>query len=458
MPRGRRTDLMAEAKNILTPTLLNRAAKQLLEDNLQRIWVEGEISNLARPASGHLYFSLKDARAQIRCALFRPRSTRLAFRPEDGDRVLVRGKVSLYEVRGDYQLIAEHMEPAGEGALRREFERLKAKLEAEGLFAAELKQDLPPFPKRIGVITSPSAAAFQDVLKVLGRRWPLAPIRLYPTAVQGEQAAAEIAAALRYALQESVCDVLILTRGGGSLEDLWCFNDEQLAREVAASALPVVAAVGHEIDFTLVDFVADLRAPTPSAAAEQVVPNQLDIRQRLSQLHHQLAGAIDRQQKERVQTLDWLTRHLRAQHPRARLDNVAERLTQLHRRLQRVTDQRLDGANRDLKMAAQRLQHVHPQAHAQELHQQLEQLKQRLHLGVRRQQQGRQQQLNQAKALLRLVSPRDLLARGYSILTRSDNGAIVRSTAQLQPGDEITATVADGQISAETRALRSHKK
>ena len=261
------------SRHILTPSTLNRLVRDLLEDALPLVWIEGELSNVARPASGHLYFTLKDANAQVRCAMFRPKAIGLRFRPADGAHVLVRARVGLYEPRGEFQLVAEHMEPAGEGALQREFEQLKARLDAEGLFDRSRKRPLPAFARRIGVITSATGAAVRDVLSVLSRRWPLAEVDVLPVPVQGREAPPAIVSMLRRASASGRYDVLLLTRGGGSLEDLWAFNDEQVARAVHASAVPVVSAVGHEVDFSIADFVADLRAPTPSAAAELLVPD-----------------------------------------------------------------------------------------------------------------------------------------------------------------------------------------
>lgn len=266
-------------RDVLTVSRLNTEVKMLLEDSFPLLWVEGEISNLARPASGHIYLSLKDAHAQVSCAMFRNRNTNLRFQPANGQKVLVRARVSLFEARGNFQLILEHMEPAGDGALQRAFEELKNRLEKEGLFDPDRKRPLPRFPSRIGLITSDRGAAVRDVITVLQRRFPAIPVRVYPVPVQGEKAAVEIARTLDIASERAECDVLILTRGGGSLEDLQAFNTEIVARSIVACDIPVISAVGHEIDFTIADFVADLRAPTPSAAAETAVPDQLELAQ-----------------------------------------------------------------------------------------------------------------------------------------------------------------------------------
>src|SRR6202012_3027410 len=265
-------------RQILTPSSLNRLVRDLLEDALPLIWIEGELSNGARPSSGHIYFTLKDAGAQVRCAMFRPKTNWLRFKPADGMHVLVRARVGLYEPRGEFQLVAEHMEPAGEGALQREFERLKTQLDAEGLFAQERKRPLPKFARRIGVITSATGAAIRDVLSVLGRRWPLLDVEVLPVPAKRPEAPPAIVSMLRKASASGRYDVLLLTRGGGSLEDLWAFNDEAVARAIHASAVPVVSAVGHEIHVSIADFVAGLRAPTPSAAAELLVPDEYALR------------------------------------------------------------------------------------------------------------------------------------------------------------------------------------
>ncbi|MCE3003094.1 MAG: exodeoxyribonuclease VII large subunit, partial [Xanthomonadaceae bacterium] len=323
----------ARDRNVLTPTTLNALARELIEGSFPLVWVEGELSNVARPASGHLYFTLKDAGAQVRGAMFKPRSTFLRFRPADGQRVLVRCRVSLYEARGEFQLIAEHMEEAGEGALRRQFEALKARLAAEGLFDADRKRPLPALPRRIGVLTSPTGAAVRDVLTVLRRRMPLVEVEILPVPVQGDTAAAQILAMLEAAGRAGRHDVLLLTRGGGSLEDLWCFNDEALARAIAACPVPVVSAVGHEVDFTLADFVADLRAPTPSAAAELLVPDASELLRELARRRQRATSALDRRLHGAAQRIDLAHARLAALQPQRRLAQLRTRLDSLGTRL-----------------------------------------------------------------------------------------------------------------------------
>ncbi len=294
-------------REVFSPSELVRLARDLLEDTFPLIWIEGEISNFSRPASGHLYFNIKDAQAQIRCAMFKMRAGLLRFKPADGARVRARARVSLYEARGEFQLIVEHLEEAGEGALLRAFEQWKAKLAAEGLFDAAKKRPLPKWPKHIGVITSQTGAAIRDVLSVLGRRFALARVEIMPVPVQGREAPAAIIAMLNAASKANRHDVLLLTRGGGSLEDLWAFNDEGLARAIRASAIPVVSAVGHEVDFTIADFVADLRAPTPSAAAELLVPDLDAIRRTLQREHGVLVQLLQRRLRNDAQRLDQRT-------------------------------------------------------------------------------------------------------------------------------------------------------
>src|SRR5690349_19163612 len=327
-------------RNILTPSTLNRLVRGLLEDALPLVWIEGELCNVSRPASGHLYFTLKDAGAQVRAAMFKPKSGWLRFKPADGMHVLVRARVGLYEPRGEFQLVAEHMELAGEGALRREFELLKARLDAEGLFEPSRKRPLPRYVRRLGVITSATGAAIRDVLSVLRRRWPLVEVEVLPVPVQGREAPPAIAAMLRKASASRRHDVLLLTRGGGSLEDLMAFNDEGVARAVHASVVPVVSAVGHEIDFSIADFVADLRAATPSAAAELLVPDAVALRRHLGQLAQRLQLLQRRRLQAQTQRVDHLLARLQAQRPQARLARDRQRLEQLHRRLHAALDRK----------------------------------------------------------------------------------------------------------------------
>ncbi|WP_305805418.1 exodeoxyribonuclease VII large subunit, partial [Stenotrophomonas sp. YIM B06876] len=332
---------MDHAAHTLTPSQLNTLARDLLEGAFPLIWVEGELGNVTRPASGHLYFTLKDARAQVRGALFKPKSQWLKFLPREGMRVLVRGRLTLYEARGDYQLVLDHMEEAGEGALRRAFEQLKARLEAEGLFAPARKRALPAHVRRLALITSPTGAAVRDVLSVLARRFPLLEVELLPSLVQGDSAPAQLSALLRRADASGRYDAILLTRGGGSLEDLWAFNDEQLVRAIAASTTPVVAAIGHETDFSLAEFAADLRAPTPSVAAELLVPDQRDLAVRLRRLQARLQQLQTHQLVQAMQRADRAVLRLQGQSPQSRLALLRHRQDAAAQRLQAQWQQQM---------------------------------------------------------------------------------------------------------------------
>lgn len=329
------------ATHIYTPSELNQEAKRHIEAGFGQIWIQGEISNLARPASGHLYFTLKDGHAQLRCALFKPQASKLAFQPSNGDEVLVQGQLSLYAPRGDYQLIARDVLGAGLGALHAAFEALKAKLGEEGLFDPKLKKPLPKWPRRIAVVTSSSGAALRDIRKTLAKRWPIATVALYPSLVQGEQAPASLIQALLDADTASENDVIILARGGGSIEDLWAFNDESLARTVTALKRPVISGVGHETDTTIVDFVADHRAATPTAAAVLATPDGAELSQTLNAISQALERGLLRLMTQHAQSIDLLEQRLLRLHPVTTLDRGKERLGELNRRLRLATDHRL---------------------------------------------------------------------------------------------------------------------
>lgn len=432
-------------RHILTPSALNRLVRDLLADALPQVWVEGELSNIARPASGHIYFTLKDANAQIRCAMFKPQSTWLKFRPAAGDKVLVRARVGLYEARGDYQLIVEHMEEAGEGALQRQFEELKARLKAEGLFDEALKKPLPRFARRIGVITSPSGAAIRDVLNVLARRFPLAEVDVLPVPVQGKEAPPAIVAMLQKANRAGCHDVLLVTRGGGSLEDLWAFNEEAVARAIHASAIPVVSAVGHEVDFTISDFVADLRAPTPSAAAELLVPDSADLQHRLQRQRNHVVDAITRALQAPGQRLDHLQARLQAQSPQRRLAQGNERLLAVRARLRQWAKHDVGQRQSRLQSLGTRLQAQHPRQRLDLLQRQVDEWMRRLGVGMRQQLVHQRAQLEQSGRALHAVSPLATLERGYAILLDADQ-RVVRSFASVAGGAEITARLADGNM------------
>ncbi|HJW46429.1 MAG TPA: exodeoxyribonuclease VII large subunit, partial [Lysobacter sp.] len=373
-----------EENHVLTPSQLNTLARDLLEGSFPLVWVEGELGNVSRPSSGHLYFVLKDERAQVRCAMFKPKSTWLKFVPREGLHVLARGRLTLYEARGEYQLVLDHMEEAGEGALRRAFEELRAKLAAEGLFDIERKRPLPRFAGRIGVITSPSGAAVRDVLSVLARRFPLVEAEVLPVQVQGASAAAQIVTMLQRAAASGRYDVLLLTRGGGSLEDLWSFNDERLARAIAASRVPVVSAVGHETDFSLSDFAADLRAPTPSVAAELLVPSRDDLVRRLRTLEARLLSLQALSLRAAMQRTDRAALRLNALRPRARLDALCRRQADALRRLTTAWQRRLERERARVRHAGTVLRAGHPQRRMSRLHERLAALSSRPQAAIAR--------------------------------------------------------------------------
>jgi len=436
------------AGGAVTVSELNRRAKKLLESGIARLWVEGEVSNLARPASGHLYLSLKDDKAQIRCAWFRQRQTRGAgARIANGDQVTAYGRVSLYEPRGDYQLIVERLEPAGEGRLRQQFEALKAKLDAEGLFDQSLKRALPKVPRRIGVITSPSGAAVRDVLTVLERRFASIPVTLYPAAVQGNAAVPELIEALDTAARRAECDVLIVGRGGGSLEDLWAFNDEKLARAIRRSPIPVISAVGHEVDVSIADLVADVRAPTPSGAAELAVPEQAEWRRAAQNTHQRLINHMARLLEDKSQALDWLARRLSAGSPAGTVARQGERLAALRQTLSASMRHDLLSRRRQLEQLAGRLLRRSPEARLQAGLHRFERLAGRLSRAGQAHIDKRKARLTLAARALDSVSPLATLDRGFAVVTDA-NGHIATDAAKLKAGDNITARLASGRLRA----------
>ena len=396
-------------REVYSVSQLNHAARSLLEGNFPLIWIEGEISNLAKPSSGHVYFTLKDEVASVRCAMFRQRNRLLSFTLENGAHVLIRAQVSLYEGRGEFQLIAEHMEAAGDGVLRRAFEMLKQRLAAEGLFDAARKKILPALPRCIGVVTSPTGAAIHDILSILQRRFPALPIIIYPAQVQGNGAPAQIARAIYLASQRQDCDVLIVARGGGSLEDLWAFNDETVARAIYACEIPVVSGIGHEVDFTIADFVADQRAATPSAAAELVSPDQVEWLQQFARQRNRLVTLMQDRITGKQHLLHWLTQRLQQQHPGQRLCTQAQRL---------------------------------------------DELEQRLHQGMRLTLQRHWQRLVFASHALDTISPLATLARGYTIVRTVPLHTVLRAADDVTPGDKIEVLLAQGRLLCQVDEVR----
>jgi exodeoxyribonuclease VII large subunit len=449
------TDLLSEspAQRAISVSDLNRQAKTLLEQGLARLWVEGEISNLARPASGHLYFTLKDESAQLRCAWFRQRQRGPSANLKNGDQMLALGRVSIYEARGDYQMIVEQLEEVGEGELRRRFEALKKNLASEGLFDEAGKQALPVLPSKIGIVTSSSGAAVRDILTVLQRRFPAIPVVIYPTAVQGDFATAQIVDAINVAVERNECDVLIISRGGGSLEDLWQFNEEAVARAIYACPIPTVSAVGHEVDFTIADFVADVRAPTPSGAAELVVPDQAEWARRLEATAARIANLGRRYLEDRFQSLDWLSRRLTQSSPAATVTRQRDWLKNLQLVLAGAVRHDLVSRSRNLESIQSRLLQHSPAVVVQQSISRLQSLQQRLHVAGKNSVSLRQQRLRLAARTLDSVSPLATLDRGYSIISDSNSGQIVTSTNKMAKGATIDAQLADGRLQAQVTKI-----
>jgi len=439
--------------HVYQPVELNREVRLHLEAGFPRVWLSGEISNLSKPASGHWYFTLKDDRAQIRCALFRGQRGNVAGQPAAGDQVLVRGRISLYEARGDFQLIADAMLPAGAGALQQAFEALKRKLEAEGLFESERKRPLPPYPAEIAVVTSATGAAVRDILATLRRRWPAARVALYPTQVQGEQAVPALLAALDEVRRDARADVMLLARGGGSLEDLWAFNDEQLARRIAAMPMPVVCGVGHETDFTIADFVADLRAATPTAAAEAATPDGPALRQTIEALTQRLARGGRRTLQQRWQQLDGLDRRLSGQHPKRRLEEAASRLDGLLRRAARACRTTLGNASMRARDLDRRLLARHPERRLLELKQQQASHKSRLIRAFSSNLSRHAARLSEAARALNSVSPLAVLARGYALI-EDEQGNVLSHADDFPEGRTIHNRVRDLRIESRIRRVQ----
>ncbi len=433
---------------VYRPAELNREVRLHIEAGFPRLWLSGEISNLARPPSGHMYFTLKDDRAQIRCALFRGNAAGVGFRPENGTEVLVRGRLSLYEPRGDYQLIADAMLEGGAGALSQAFEALKKKLDDEGLFDEAHKKPLPKWPERISVVTSPSGAAIRDILETLDKRWPGAKVRIYPSQVQGEAAPGELIRALNAAERHQFGDVIILARGGGSLEDLWAFNDEQLARTIHALSIPVVCGVGHETDFTIADFVADMRAPTPTAAAVAATPDGPALRLQLGRLDQQLSRAMDQGLQQRMQTLDFAERRLAQRHPKRRLDELVKRNIELNRRAIAAAQRRIDSHDRLLNACVSRLVACHPRRRIEQLERDAKGLRIRLDRAIHSLVEQQAQRLGSSLRALNAVSPLAVLERGYAVV-RDPDGRALTTAREMKKGSPINILMDDFEVDAE---------
>jgi len=424
----------------------------LLSASFRLLWVAGEISNLARPRSGHIYFTLKDDQAQVRCALFKSRARYVQTTLDNGSAVRVRARVGLYAARGDYQLIVEHMEDDGEGALQREFERVKAKLDAEGLFNAGRKRPLPPVADRIGVITSATGAAVRDILRVVARRFPLSAVRIYPVAVQGDYAATALINAIGHAGRRADCDVLIIARGGGSLEDLAAFNDESVARALASCPIPTVSGVGHEVDVTIVDLVADQRAATPSSAAEAVCPDSEAYEQRLSELRQRLVTTLINNNKKRSDAVQGLYQRLARQHPRRRLDNATQRLDETQQRLEDAGRRRLAHVAYRLDNLAARHRSANPGPAIKRAKTRVDELQRRLTQAQRRNLIVGSRQLAGLSRSLDSLSPLRTLDRGYAI-ARDTKNHIIRQADTLTIGDQVEITLARGRLRCEVLTI-----
>ena len=443
----------ANSKRIYTVSGLNREVGQLLAHGLPLLWVEGEISNFTAPASGHWYFTLKDRDAQLRCAMFRGRQNGMRFKPANGQHVAVRGRVGLYEPRGEYQMTVELMEEAGQGALQRAFEQLKQRLSAEGLFDIGRKRALPTLPRRIAVITSGTGAALRDILHVLQRRFPLAQVLLLPVPVQGTAAAPAICAALDSLSTRTDCQVVILARGGGSIEDLWAFNEETVARAIHRCALPVVSGIGHETDFTIADFVADVRAPTPSAAAQLASPDQQSLLQQLGAQLARLRLGMQRQLSHANQHHAAAARRLQQTHPGTRLHQQAQRLDELEQRMRLALGHSLRESQQQLAAINARLQRVNAGQVVAQLSQRCAQLAQHLRRAMIDTLNHCNQRLALAQRALDAVSPLAVLGRGYALVVTPD-GRLIKQAVSLHVGDALDIRLADGRVQAIVHSIK----
>lgn len=438
---------------IYTISRLNSEVRFILEDTFPMVWVEGEVSNFAAPNSGHWYFTLKDASAQVRCAMFKGHSRKLPFTPKDGMHVLIRARVSLYENRGEFQLIAEHMEERGEGKLRRAFELLKKKLEAAGLFDEAHKKPLPAFPTQIGVITSATGAAIRDILTVLKRRFPCVNVIIYPTLVQGDTAAPTIVKAIQTANRRKECDVLILSRGGGSLEDLWPFNEEIVAHAIHQSELPIISGIGHEVDFTIADFVADLRAPTPSAAAEIVTPDREEWQQILVRQKQQLCRLIRHHVQRYQQQLGWMQKSLQQQHPKRRLAEKMQRLDFCELTLVQSQTRLLNKRQGELNALHARLRHLAPTKLIFQRKHQLQAAEQSLQRLMQAHLNRQRTQLATSAAKLNALSPLGTLQRGYAIATHQNH--VLLEASDVKQGDEIQVRLFKGILECVVASIKT---
>ncbi|WP_152819508.1 exodeoxyribonuclease VII large subunit [Vibrio sp. B1Z05] len=442
-----------QSNNIFTVSRLNAEVRLLLENEMGVVWLIGEISNFSSPVSGHWYLTLKDSRAQVKCAMFRGNNRRVTFRPENGKQVLVKARLSLYEPRGDYQLIIESMQPEGDGRLQQQFEALKMQLAAEGLFAQSNKLPLPEHPKCIGIVTSSTGAALHDILQVLKRRDPSLPVIIYPTMVQGESASISIAQTIGLANERNECDVLIVGRGGGSLEDLWCFNNEIVARTIASSQIPIISAVGHEVDVTIADFVADMRAATPSAAAELVSRDQSFKLQGLLAKQKQLMNAMNRYLTQQQQQILIQEHRLDKLHPKHQLQKQSQQLDEKEAQLKRAMLGQISAIKQRLSRLQMRLEMHAPANKIAKQQQNLVYLEQRLNKAIQSQVRQDRHQFELLTEKLDAVSPLATMRRGYSISTK--NNQVVTQATQLKQGDTLATRFADGEVTSSVQSINA---
>lgn len=441
---------------VFTVSELNSEVKWLLDTQFGSIWVEGELSNTMRARTGHMYFSLKDSRSQLRCAMFRNDNRRLDFTPADGQKVLCRGRLGIYEARGDYQMVVDRMIETGAGALQQKFEQTKKRLHAEGLFDEARKKPLPQFPQTIGVVTSPTGAAIRDVLNVLQRRYACAQVIIYPATVQGQTAAPAIVKMLGIANRRAEVDVLLLIRGGGSIEDLWAFNEEAVARAIFESTLPVISGVGHEIDYTIADLAADVRAPTPSAAAELCSPDREELQMGLRGLQRSLYRLMTNRINDHRNMLGQWQRRLANVHPRNQLRQKAQRVDELELRLRRCMNNTVSQARLQQQQLTRRLRLLSPEHQIAQRHERLVRLQGRLGQTMSNRLQQARLQLSGSQRALQAISPLNTLARGYAIV-QTDTGSVVTDAAQVNPKSAIRVRLAQGELAAEVTAIKSGK-
>lgn len=447
---------MRDAQPIYSVSQLCRETRLLLEGTFLTLQIEGEISSISRPTSGHIYFTLKDDKAQVQCTMFRSQVRKIGFKPENGLQILLKARVSLYEARGNFQLIGEQMKTAGEGALRQQFDALKQRLSIEGLFDTDIKKNLPVLPLKAGIITSPSGAAVHDVITVLNNRFPSLPILIYPVTVQGEKARHEIVAAIELANKRNDCDVLILARGGGSLEDLWAFNEEVVARAIHQSALPIVSAIGHEVDFTIADFVADHRAPTPSAAAELISPDQHQWINHFNYLAKQLSDQINNDLLEKKQHFKQLQHRLNQTHPGSQLHMHVQQLDDCQTRLLQAPKYYIQKHQLRLADLNSSLVSYNPNQRIQYLQKRLTLLQQRLSLPLQHQLQNARLRFTTCNKGLETLSPLATLSRGYAIAKDASNNRIINNVKQLQLGDKVTVQLTDGTLKTHVEEINDN--